>query len=495
MGLVERDALRTMIYSYMGLVLGYVNKVLLFILILSTEEIGLFNLIISVGLLFGQIASLGAINSTWKFFTFFRNPQRNNYGFLKLTILTVLVGATLTSGLVYVLEPFISDYYNEKSALFVDYYYWIIPIGIANVLFLVFEMHLRAMFKNVLSVFVNDIVLRLIVTALLGALYFSWISFYQFLVLNALAYFIPVLILFLYMVYIKEIKSLKVSIQVPKRFQKIILKYGAYSYLNGLGAVLIITLDSTMIASMVGLAGTGVYTTVIYLTSALQVPFKALFRISAPFVPVYWKERKMKEMGDLYKNVSGVSLIMGSTLFLLVWVNREELFSFLPSEYSSGIWVFLFLMSGRLFDMYMGLNSVILLTSKKYQIDILFTIILLGLVFGLNYWLIPIYGIIGAAISTMTAVTVYNLLRMVYVWKQFKINPFQKMQFAVLGLFGIVLTLFELLNIHLNIALLSIGVKTVLLILLFPLMIYLFKLNESTVNYIDKVLRTLKIKR
>ena len=153
MGLVERDALRTMIYSYMGLVLGYVNKVLLFILILSTEEIGLFNLIISVGLLFGQIASLGAINSTWKFFTFFRNPQRNNYGFLKLTILTVLVGATLTSGLVYVLEPFISDYYNEKSALFVDYYYWIIPIGIANVLFLVFEMHLRAMFKNVLSVF------------------------------------------------------------------------------------------------------------------------------------------------------------------------------------------------------------------------------------------------------------------------------------------------------------------------------------------------------
>ena len=282
---------------------------------------------------------------------------------------------------------------------------------------------------------------------------------------------------------------------MPKRFQKIILKYGAYSYLNGLGAVLIITLDSTMIASMVGLAGTGVYTTVIYLTSALQVPFKALFRISAPFVPVYWKERKMKEMGDLYKNVSGVSLIMGSTLFLLVWVNREELFSFLPSEYSSGIWVFLFLMSGRLFDMYMGLNSVILLTSKKYQIDILFTIILLGLVFGLNYWLIPIYGIIGAAISTMTAVTVYNLLRMVYVWKQFKINPFQKMQFAVLGLFGIVLTLFELLNIHLNIALLSIGVKTVLLILLFPLMIYLFKLNESTVNYIDKVLRTLKIKR
>lgn len=494
MGLIERDALRTMIISYFGLVLGYVNKVLLFILILSTEEIGLVNLIISVGLLFGQIASLGAINSTWKFFTFFRNPERNNYGFLKLTVLTVLGGAMLASGLAYILEPFISEYYKEKSALFVDYYYWIIPVGIANVLFLLFEMHLRAMFKNVLSVFVNDVVSRLVVTCLLGALYFGWISFYQFLIFNCLSYFIPVLILLGYMIYIEEIKSLKVKIQVPRRFKKIVFKYGAYNYLNALGTVLVITLDSTMIASMVGLAGTGIYTTIMYLTSALQVPYKALFRIAAPFIPVYWKERKTKEMGVLYKKISGVSLIMGSTLFLLVWVNREELFSFLPDEFAPGIWVFLFLMTGRLFDMYMGVNSVILLTSKKYQVDIIFTTVLLGLVFGLNYWLIPIYGIIGAAISTMTAVIVYNSLRMIYVWKQFGMHPFQKMQFAVLGLFAVVITLFELAKIDLDMVFVNIAVKTVLVMLLFPLMIYLFKLNKPTVDYVDKILKTLKIK-
>ena len=110
----------------------------------------------------------------------------------------------------------------------------------------------------------------------------------------------------------------------------------------------------------------------------------------------------MDEMNTLYRDVSTMSLIIGGYLFAVVWANRIELFSFLPEEFTAGIMVFLFLMIGKLFDMYMGINSMILNTSKKYRIDILFTFILIVLTGLLNYLLIPIYGIKGAAVTSST---------------------------------------------------------------------------------------------
>jgi O-antigen/teichoic acid export membrane protein len=73
MGFIQKDALRTMIITYFGLLLGYLNKVVLFLLILNTEEIGLINLILSVGLLFAQLSNLGVINAIAKLLPFFRD--------------------------------------------------------------------------------------------------------------------------------------------------------------------------------------------------------------------------------------------------------------------------------------------------------------------------------------------------------------------------------------------------------------------------------------
>ena len=48
--------------------------------------------------------------------------------------------------------------------------------------------------------------------------------------------------------------------------------------------VIVNSLDVLMIASIVGLKSTGVYATVMFLVSAIQVPYKSLLRISTPLV-------------------------------------------------------------------------------------------------------------------------------------------------------------------------------------------------------------------
>lgn len=489
MGIIQRDAFRTMIISYIGLVLGYLNKGILFVFILSTDQIGLINLLISIGLLFAQFASLGVVNTSWKFFPYFRNKERNNYGFLKLVSLIALIGSLITVVLSVVFSDFVTSFYQKNSSEFIAYYYWIIPIGIANVFYLLFENYLRGLYKNVFPAFVYDILLRLIVTGLLFALYFNAISFDQFLIGNSLSFLVPLVLLVIYLIRLGEIKSLKTKIEVPKRFKYILIKYGLYSYTNSLGAMVVSTLDVAMIASMIGLSGAGVYSTIIYLTSALQVPYRSMIRVSIPFVSLYWKERRMSEMSALYRDVSTMSIIIGGYLFAIIWANRVELFSFLPKEFEEGILVFLFLMIGKLFDMYTGINAMILNTSKKYRVDILFTFIMIALVGGLNYMLIPIYGISGAAISTMFALIVYNLLRLLYVWYHYKIHPFQVNQIAIIGLIGGIVALGEVTPLFTENVFVNLFVKSAVISIGFGFPMLLFKIEPKLNNYLLKFVK------
>ena len=199
----------------------------------------------------------------------------------------------------------------------------------------------------------------------------------------------------------------------------------------------------------------------------------------------FWKERKKDEMSILYQQVSTISIIISLFLFGLIWFNRHEVFSLLPKEFDEGKWVFLFIMIGRLTDMYFGLNGAILNTSKKYKADLVFTVFLLVVVFVLNLFLIPSYGITGAAISTGIALVVYNLGRVLYVFLKFGLSPFVKEQAYIIALFLFLLLIEELFFVNSNFNLLSIVLKTSLLFLGFLLPVYYFKWSVDLNKFVN----------
>ena len=298
MGVVQKDAFRTMIISYAGIILGYINKGLLFLIILTTEQIGLINLLVSVGTLFAQFANLGTIYTTWKFFPFFKNKEKNNHGFLSLILLFVFIGIVICTSLALVFRSQIEGMYIEKSKMFVDYFIWIFPIGISYVLYLVFDMFLRGFLKNIISVFAFEIILRGILTLLLFLLWFNFISFSDFVIYQSLSYILPMAILMYHTYKLGELNLTSKHLNISKRFRKILVQFSLFNYFNSLGSVIVISIDVMMIALMVGLKGTGVYTTIVFLTSALQVPYKSIIRITTPMVASFWKQKNMIEMNS-----------------------------------------------------------------------------------------------------------------------------------------------------------------------------------------------------
>jgi O-antigen/teichoic acid export membrane protein len=492
MGFIQKDALKTMITSYLGVALGYLNKAVLFILILSTEQIGLMNLLLSVGLLFAQFANLGTFYTTWKFFPFFKNKEKSHHGLIPFMLIIVCIGVVFFSVLALLFRSNIENLYIEKSPLFSEYFIWIIPIGISYVFFMVFEIYLRSLYKNLLAVIVNEIVLRILLTVLLILLLFEQINFEQLVIIHSLSYVVPTLILMFYLKDIGELDLSVKSIQIAKRFKKILLQFSAINYINTLGYVLVTSLDLLMVSQMIGLKATGVYSTMVFLAGAILVPYKSLHRVSVPLISDYWKHREMGKMQELYIKFSSVSLVIGLVFFLLIWLNIDPLFSFLPPEFLAGKWIFFFLIIGKLIDMYCGLNGSILVTSKKYKYDVYFTLLLIGVVYVLNLILLPIYGAIGAAISTLIALFLYNAIRLFFVAYHFKMLPFTKNQLPVI-LLGALTLLVGTFTIELSTnSIVQILIQITVVASLFFAPIYFLKLEQETVGFTKAILERVR---
>lgn len=492
MGLVQKDAFRTMMISYLGIVLGYLNKGVLFLVLFNTDQIGLINLIIAIGMLFAQLSNFGSIFTVWKFFPFFKNKDKKHHGFLPFILLLVLAGIFVFTILYLVFREQVQQAYSEKSAAFNAYYYWTLPIGISYVLFLVFESYLRSLFKNIIPVFAYEIVLRLATTVILLFYMFGWLSFEFFVIWHSLVYIIPCLILCVYLIRIGEFNLSYSSIQISKKFKQIMFQFSSIYYLNTLGVVLVNSLDVIMIAQIVGLKATGVYSTVVFLSSIIQVPYRSVTRVSSPLISEYWKHREFEKMKELYQKVSSISLVLGLGMFLMAWLNIHFLFSFLKPEFQSGIWIFFMLMIGRLLDMFFGLNGAIFTTSKKYRYELIFTIILIGLVYGLNLVFIPIWGAVGAAISTSIALIAFNLGRLIFVWRIYRIHPFTKNQFIVIGLALVTLLAGHFTQGLINNKWIQMCFESMLVMGVFVLPIFVFRLETETISYFQKALGFVK---
>jgi O-antigen/teichoic acid export membrane protein len=79
------------------------------------------------------------------------------------------------------------------------------------------------------------------------------------------------------------------------------------------------------------------------------------------------------------------------------------LLTFLPEGYQQGASIVMLLSTGSLFNMATGLNAAVLFTSEKYRYGAVFLISLAVVVLILQIVLIPIFGMIGAALATVLA--------------------------------------------------------------------------------------------
>ena len=102
MGILLRQSFWSTIVIYFGVVLGFINSIILFPSFLDTEQIGLIRQIISASTLLIPITTFGVNSAYVKFYPFFKDSISGKKEFFSLNFLIVILSYVITSSIIYI---------------------------------------------------------------------------------------------------------------------------------------------------------------------------------------------------------------------------------------------------------------------------------------------------------------------------------------------------------------------------------------------------------
>jgi O-antigen/teichoic acid export membrane protein len=496
MGIVKAQAYKNTIVSYAGMVIAYLNTVLLFPSVFpkSSSEYGFYNLIIGVSVLYSLVASMGIPSILAKYFPFYRTDDKLHNGFMHWSAILSIAGFLVATFLYVIFRPIILSAYIDESPLFVKYYYLLIPLSLFIVAFNYLEMTGRIIYQTIYSNVLQNVVLRLLTSVFLVMIILKWINFQQFIMLYIAANGAISLLLL-----ISIATSGKFSYKVNDyRFkgikQREVVRFGLFTLLSSAVYVSLQKIDILMLTSMAGEGEQGIYSWYFNIAIIISVPAQALSRTTYAIVADSWKSNNMVNIAEVYNKTSIVQMAIGALLFIGIIVNRENLYALVnnktltdPKYFS----LFIVIGLGFMVDITGGLNTYIISTSHKYKLVTLMVLTASIICIVLNSLLIPSYGGMGAALAYLITMAALNFITWFYIRYRFKMQPFGYKHIVVLAISLVSLAVgyyfWRMPNVWVDIILRS-GTTAAC----YGILTYLFKISPDINEKVDKTLALLK---
>lgn len=428
MGVIQKQSIKSSIFILMGFALGAINIVLIAPKIISAELFGLTRIITDVGLTMATFCTFGAIPVIYKFFPFYKSflpPRKNDLAFL--TLLVCIIGFTVICILGYCGKGLIIRKYSDKSPLFVEYYYLIYPFCLFMLLYTWLESFSWSLKKAVLSNTLKEIMPRLIFTVLLGLFFAGLINKEVFLWLFSSAYLPPFIILFILLYRTGEFSLHTTVSPVTRRLKGRMVNFGLFLFGSQFLNLLSKTSDSIIIAakSENGLTDTAVFTIATYIVTLMEVPQRSITSISVPVLSESWRNKDMQNISFIYHRSVSNLLIIGLSMLSILTLNAHNMVAYLGKDYQGIEMVVIVLGLAKLIDLGTGTNSQIIGTSSYWRVDFTTNVVYTLLAIPLNFVLITHYGMIGAAYAAILSQIIYNLMRFIFLWYKFQLQPYR----------------------------------------------------------------------
>lgn len=482
MGVVLKQSLRNTVTTFVGFAFGAVNTLFLYTNILAPKYYGLVTFILATGAILMPLMALGIHNTVIKYYSV-QNEQDKN-GFITLMLLSPLMILVVLALLTWGFYEPIALFLSKENPIVKDYVWYVFLVGMAMAYFEIFYALSKVSLKSVFGNFMKEVFVRICVSALLGLLYFEAITLDFFLKALVGAYLLRALFMKLYAF---SLYRPKLDFKFPKE-SKTILGYGILMVLGGSVALILLEVDKFMINQFIVLDNVAYYSVAGYIASSIVVPARAMNQITYPMTANYLNTGDLLELEKLYKKTSLTSFIASGLLFILIILNIEDLFLMLPEEYQGGFYIVLLIGLAKVFDSLLGNINAVLYYSKYYKV-----VLLIGICFALatillNLWLIPVYGIEGAALASFLSIVIFNMAKLIFVKMKFKILPFTSATFKVFATLILLAVLFDLLQFQFH-PIINIGLKSLFIVVMYVGILYRFNISEDVTGFLSKWLK------
>ncbi len=487
MGIVLKQSFKNTLVTYLGFGIGAINTLFLYTRFLTDEYYGLVGVLLSAAAVLMPILAFGVPNTMIKFYSGYKKESIDIDAFLTLMLLLPLVLIFPIVIISYVSYDVIGSFLSKKNPIVKGYIWYIFLVGMAMAYFEVFYAWAKVQMKSVFGNFMKEVFVRLCVSILLILVYFKIISVETFLKALVVVYILRTLIMKVYAYYLRKPK---LNFNFPAN-TKLILSYSSLIILGASAAAILLEVDKVMINQYIKIENVAYYSVAIFIATVIAVPSRAMHQIAYPLTGEIMNRKDTIALKQLYQRSSLTLFIVAGLIYLLIILNLNDLYTFLPENYSKGFLVVLLIGLAKVFDALLGNVNAILYNSDYYK-----TVMFLGAFLAIctilfNMWLIPNYGLIGAAYATFLAISIYNILKIIFVKIKFNILPFSIDTAKVLLLLIVLGVGFYFLQLPFN-PVFNIIIKSLLIVLLFVGVIYKFKISDDVYGVLSKFLNKRK---
>ena len=456
MSTIRRQSIISSVVIYIGFGIGLFN-IYLFTKqgIFLDPQYGLYNAFIAIAMMMMAFSSLGMPTYIHKFFPYYKEhlPDKKNDQ-ATIALITGIIGFLLIIIAGFLLKDLVIKKYGTNAPELVTYYKWIFPLGFGLLIFSLLEAFAWQMLRSVFSNFLKEVLWRLFTTVLITLFAFKAIDFDLFIKAFSFSYPFIALVLLLWLVFTKKIRFSFTISKVTRRFSKSIFRLSSFVYAGLIIFNLSLVFDSLVISSVLddALTQLAVYSVAQNIASMIQAPQRGIVAASIAHLSKAWKEKNMGLIQRVYQRSSINQLIFACGLYSLVILSfTDAVITFdLKGTYLDAYYVVILLGAAKVVDMGTGVNSQIIATSTYWKFEMTSGIILLSVMLPLSYIFTKEYGIVGTAVAQLISISIYNLVRIIFLWKKFRLFPFTIHTIQTIVLAGVCFgsCYFVFLNIH-----------------------------------------------
>lgn len=492
MGVIIRQGLKHSVVAMVATILGTVNILFIYTKFLTEEELGLFRYLLSIASLAVPFLLLGLESVAAKFFPVFNQKSKKNNGFLFFLVSLILLSFLLfLLGCIFFKEQIYAAYSGHPNAALLHRHLVLVPGLIISMLLANILTRYVANYKLiVIPEIINNLWLKVSIPFLAIIYYFQYITFGDFLTYATVIYGFNAIFLLAYLYFLGFLDLRPNFDFFDKKLVKEISNFAGYSLLGGMGHMIATRIDTYMVGTLIDMSNTGIYSVALFIATVVGIPLKSVFNISSPLIADLMSNNRLTEIAELYKKTSLNLLVLGVLLLVGIWGSIDLLFEIMPNgeTYMAGKYIVLILGLSQIVNMVTGINAHIIVYSHLYRFSFYITLLLAILNVVFNLLFIPMYGIVGVALATLSSMFLYNLIKHFFVLIKFKMQP---LTWSMLGVVGIGLIAYgtTLIIPKIGNPFLGIIVNSIVITLIYVPCILYFNLSEDLTNLKNNLLK------
>ncbi|NOG56825.1 MAG: oligosaccharide flippase family protein [Bacteroidetes bacterium] len=404
------------IKSYKNLTIRILGRILSYLLVYAIikiyggEAFGQWSIITSIFLLSQMILNLGIKTSIVRYFAEY-NEEKINLKNLYQKAIVVLFFTSLLGA--FAINLLVSDIAIAYSKPYIVDYLPIVLLGIFPLNIVELNAGVFKGLRNTEKFSILDSISKPFFILLFILIAFSFNSSFLFVFELYLASIVLIALLSFFMIY-KCFKVLTINKGRVVPYKELFSVSIPMFFTESLNSLLR-WVDILILGFYCSDVLIGAYSLAVRLTNLVTIPLLSVNSIATP------KFRELFVIKD-FKKLKAVVLQSNKMIFqmaiipsvILLFAN-EFILEFFESDYAIAKWSLIILALGQLVNVATGAIGQLLNMTGGHKILALVSAISTGLNLILNFWLIPIYGITGAAISTAIAIIVNNLLSTIII--------------------------------------------------------------------------------